>query len=73
MLASVDAFGPLPSLNGISAQRLFARLVSDKKTVQGNVHFVLTEGIGRPKIVSGVPREHVVSAIEAALGRPASE
>jgi 3-dehydroquinate synthase len=67
MLACVDSYGPIPSLDGISARNLFARLASDKKTVHGNIHFVLTEGIGRPRIVSGVAPERVTAAIEAAL------
>lgn len=67
MLACVDAYGPIPSLDGISAERIAARLSSDKKTVQGNIHFVLVEGIGRVKIVSGVPPDHVMTAIQAAL------
>src|SRR5438309_4016625 len=38
MLACVDAYGPIPSLEGISRDRLAARLLSDKKTVQGKIH-----------------------------------
>ena len=35
--------GPIPSLDGIRPEALQARLVSDKKTIQGKVHFVLPE------------------------------
>src|SRR5580704_1484418 len=54
-LASVDRasiervigkYGPVPSLGGVTAPRLAARLMADKKTIQGNVHFVLPVKIG---------------------------
>src|SRR5579884_3632515 len=54
MLACIDAYGPIPTLQGISRDRIAARLFSDKKTIQGKVHFVLAEDIGRVKIVSDV-------------------
>ena len=67
MLASVDAYGPIPPLDGISRDRLASRLVSDKKTVQGRIHFVLAAGIGHVKIVSDASEDAVLAAIDAAL------
>jgi 3-dehydroquinate synthase len=65
--AVIDRYGPIPSLDGITAQGLFARLAADKKTVHGKVHFVLPVKIGDVKIVSGVDDRAVLEAIEAAL------
>jgi len=63
----VDAYGPIPPLDGISPARLAARLRSDKKTVQGKIHFVLPVKIGDVAIVSGVEDRLVLEAIEASL------
>lgn len=67
ILRVVDAYGPVPALDGISPERLLTRLVSDKKTVQGKVHFVLPDRIGHTVIRSGVPDSQILAAIEAAL------
>jgi hypothetical protein len=53
MLDLIAAYGPIPPLDGIAAERLFARLASDKKTVRGAVHFVLPDRIGSVRIESG--------------------
>jgi len=60
-------YGPIPSLNGIAAGNLAKRLVSDKKTIQGNVHFVLPLKIGEVTVVSGVDDRVVLESIEAVL------
>jgi 3-dehydroquinate synthase len=67
----IERYGPLPPLDGVDAARLAARLRSDKKTVQGAVHFVLPKRIGEVQIVSGVSERDVVAALEAALARVA--
>lgn len=67
ILNTISLYGPIPSLEGISARNLVARLVSDKKTLQGKVHFVLPEKIGRVKIVSAVDETTLLSAAQAAL------
>ena len=72
ILACIDAYGPIPSLVGISAGNIAARLASDKKTIQGNIHFVLAEGVGRVRVVSGITPERILSAIETALAEPQS-
>jgi 3-dehydroquinate synthase len=67
ILNTVSLYGPIPSLEGISAQKLAGRLASDKKTLQGKVHFVLPEKIGQVKIVSGLDEKLVLAAAQAAL------
>ncbi len=65
---AIRAYGPIPSTKGISASPLAARLNSDKKTIQGNVHFVLPVRIGEVKVVSGIAEAQVLDAIESVLG-----
>jgi 3-dehydroquinate synthase len=60
-------YGPIPPLSGISAINLARRLVNDKKTLQGNVHFVLPIKIGEVTVVSGVDDRVVLESIEAVL------
>jgi 3-dehydroquinate synthase len=63
----VARYGPIPSLEGIEAVALAARLRSDKKTVQGQIHFVLPVKIGETAVVSGIDDRLVLDSIEAAL------
>lgn len=67
MTACVRAYGPFPSLDGIDAANLTARLASDKKTIQGNVHFVLATSIGTTEVVSGIAEPLVRQAVELSL------
>jgi 3-dehydroquinate synthase len=67
ILRAVSLYGPIPSLAGISPERLVARTNSDKKTVHGKVHFVLPDRIGHVKILSGIEPALVQRAVEAAL------
>jgi len=67
ILCCVDSYGPLPPLAGIDPARIAARLKSDKKTVQGKIHFVLPERIGAVKITADVEERFVTAAIEEAL------
>ncbi len=64
---TVNAYGPIPSLSGVGPERLVARLVSDKKTVHGNVHFVLPVRIGEVEVRHGLPQEAISWATEQAL------
>lgn len=68
IVATTRSYGPIPSLEGIRAENLVARLIHDKKAVQGKVHFVLPERIGEVTVVSGLPEEAVLEAARAALG-----
>jgi 3-dehydroquinate synthase len=68
ILDVIERYGPIPSLEGISAEGLFQRLTSDKKTIQGRIHFVLPERIGEVTVVCGLDDRLVLAAISAALG-----
>src|SRR5713226_1120437 len=48
--AAIERYGPIPSLAGIPAANLLGRLVADKKTIQGKVHFVLPVRIGEATV-----------------------
>jgi 3-dehydroquinate synthase len=67
MLETLRLYGPIPALDGISAERLLGRLASDKKTIRGQVHFVLPEKVGLAKVVSGIEEKPVLEAIRSAL------
>jgi 3-dehydroquinate synthase len=67
MLDLIELYGPIPARTGIDAENLLARLLHDKKTVQGNVHFVLPVRIGEVTVVSGVAEKPVREAIRSAL------
>src|SRR3954451_25359833 len=51
---TIHAYGPLPSARDLNVGHLITRLASDKKTLQGKVHFVLPTRIGEVSIVSGI-------------------
>ncbi len=63
----IAKYGPIPGLDGIEPTHLAARLRSDKKTIQGTVHFVLPVKIGDVAIASGVDDGLVLESIQAAL------
>jgi 3-dehydroquinate synthase len=67
ILRLVEAYGPVPSLDGITPDTLASRLVTDKKTIQGKVHFVLPDRIGHVVVRSGIDERQVLDAIRAAL------
>ncbi len=53
----------LPPAGGLEAQRLIGRMMGDKKTLQGRIHFVLPVAIGEVAIVSGIEPALVEQAI----------
>jgi len=67
ILAALDLYGPIPPLDGIPAENLLARLVHDKKTVRGAVHFVIPVRIGEAQVISGVDERLTLAAIRSAL------
>ncbi len=67
ILRTVDLYGPIPSTDGVSPERIVARMESDKKTVRGVMHFVLPERIGLVRVVSGLDPAAVLAAARAAL------
>jgi 3-dehydroquinate synthase len=64
---TICRYGPLPPAHHLDPDRLLARLASDKKTLHGNVHFVLPTAIGEVKVVSGIDREVIRRAIVESL------
>jgi 3-dehydroquinate synthase len=67
ILELIESYGPIPPVDGIAAENLLARLVHDKKTVQGRVHFILPVRIGEVTVVSGIEERLVLEAIRSAL------
>jgi 3-dehydroquinate synthase len=70
--ACVASYGPIPEIGDIRPENLFARLVSDKKTLKGRVHFVLPVRVGEVTVVSGVSKDSVIAATEWAIERCAA-
>jgi 3-dehydroquinate synthase len=64
---TVHAYGPLPDAHDLDVESLLARLASDKKTLQGSVHFVLPTRIGDATVVSGIEPRLVREATAIAL------
>jgi 3-dehydroquinate synthase len=60
---AVLSLGRLPELS-VSPKKILARLKSDKKTLDGVVHFVLPREIGKVEIANDVPESAVLSAVE---------
>jgi 3-dehydroquinate synthase len=50
---AVGLCGPLPRADNLDLNRITAALKHDKKSVGGQINWVLLEGIGRPRIVEG--------------------
>ena len=50
---AVDLCGPLPRADNLDVNQIIRALQHDKKSVDGQVNWVLLEGVGRPKIVEG--------------------
>lgn len=63
----IELYGPIPGGAHLDPDHLLSRLASDKKTLQGKVHFVLPVRVGQVKIVSGIEPELIRRAIAEAL------
>jgi 3-dehydroquinate synthase len=50
---AVSLCGPLPRADNLDTGMIMRALKHDKKSVAGQINWVLLEGIGRPKIVEG--------------------
>lgn len=64
----LSSIGKLPPLVNLSPARLAARLLADKKTRGGRVHFVLPERIGKVRIVADVQTRSVARALDRLRG-----
>jgi 3-dehydroquinate synthetase len=62
-----NLYGPIPHRNGLNAESIARHIFKDKKTIQGQTHFVLAEAIGRVKVVSGITAAEAAAAAAAAL------
>jgi 3-dehydroquinate synthase len=67
ILQVIQDYGPIPPMAGIQAGNLVARLVSDKKTMGGHVHFVLPDRVGAVSVVADLDQERVLAAARLAL------
>jgi 3-dehydroquinate synthase len=63
----ICSYGPLPAINDLHPDRLLARLSSDKKTLQGKVHFVLPTTIGSVTVMNGIDPALIRQAAAEAL------
>lgn len=63
IISTVLAYAPLPKVNS-RGRKIMKRLKTDKKTLNGVVHFVLPTKLGSVDIVNDVPERAVVQAVE---------
>jgi 3-dehydroquinate synthase len=63
IISSVLAYAPLPKVEA-RGKRVAQRLLSDKKTLNGVVHFVLPVEIGKVEVVQDIPERAVVQAVD---------
>ena len=68
---AVALCGPLPRADKLDLNKITRALKHDKKSVDGQINWVLLEGVGRPKIVKGGPTvaEVLRSSLRAGLQR----
>ena len=59
----VLSYGPLPKVD-VSPKRVYKRLLSDKKSVGGVLHWVLAPAIGQTEVANNVPEEYVIGAVK---------
>jgi 3-dehydroquinate synthase len=64
---TICRYGPLPPAKDLDPDHLIGRLGSDKKTLQGKVHFVLPTAIGSVIVKTGIPEDAIRRAIIEAL------
>jgi 3-dehydroquinate synthase len=60
---AVLSLGRLPEVN-VSPKKILARMLSDKKTKNGVVHFILPREIGKVEVANDVPESSVVDAVQ---------
>jgi 3-dehydroquinate synthase len=67
ILNTIALYGPIPSLDGVTAEAIARRALMDKKTLKGRVRWVLPETIGQVAVVSDIDEAIVAGAIQEAL------
>jgi 3-dehydroquinate synthase len=65
----ICSYGPLPAIHDLDPDRLLVRLASDKKTLQGKIHFVLPTSIGAVTVMNGIDPLLIRQATTEALQR----
>lgn len=65
--ATICRYGPLPPAADLDPDKLIAKLGSDKKTMQGRIHFVLPTSIGHVSIVPDIEPALIRQAIVDSL------
>jgi 3-dehydroquinate synthase len=63
VISLVLAYAPLPKVS-VRPKAIFRRLASDKKTLDGKVHFIIPCRIGEVEIVTDVPERAVLQVVE---------
>ena len=63
VISTALAYAPLPKVS-VRARNILRRLKSDKKTLDGVVHFVLPTRLGSVEVVPDVPEKVVMQAVE---------
>jgi len=61
---AILSLGPLPKVT-TKSRKILRLLGTDKKTLQGAVHFVLPTRIGAVEIVNDVPESSIIEAVDA--------
>lgn len=59
----VRAAGLPVRIGSLDADKLYAAMSTDKKWQSGRSRFILLDGIGKPRIVEGVPAEDVIAVL----------
>ncbi|MGE5113972.1 MAG: 3-dehydroquinate synthase [Acidobacteriaceae bacterium] len=63
IISAVFSYAPLPKVD-VRPKAILKRLTSDKKTVDGKIHFILPREIGTVDITTDVPERAVLQAVE---------
>lgn len=63
IISLVLAYAPLPNVD-VRPKAIFRRLASDKKTLDGLVHFILPHDVGQVDIVTDVPERAVLQVVK---------
>jgi 3-dehydroquinate synthase len=63
IIGQILAYASLPKVD-VRPKAIFRRLASDKKTLDGKVHFVLPRDIGQVEVVADVPERAVLQVVE---------
>src|SRR5882724_1084919 len=63
IIDAVMSLGPLPKVE-VRSRNIVQRLQADKKTRDGEVHFVLPQKIGKVEIVNNVPEDAIFLALD---------